>query len=1363
MERLIKQNHEKKGNKIDEKKDSIMNIVIKSKKSMTSIKLKNDLSYNLFNDIFNNREFLDINEKQIKINNFQKFYEFQKELNSNYKSQIKRFNYKRKNKIDIIKEIPYKSIKLRKISEEDSAIKISPNGLFVRTENIIKNDSESSLDKYNTVIGNAIIIKGVYYYQIKILKLGGDTNLCFGIISKDSLLFKKNENKNFPINAFNDGYGAIFNKLYEFKSSKKRIKEGDTILVKIDLIKNFIYFFINGIYYKPNKIKINFENTGFYPAFSLSNNKEILVNFGSVYDIEYIIEDGQEFDKRPICQMNNLQKIVICYINIIENNIIKIINHQQITYIDSLRLFYPMLHFFGNIAFKDEYIMKNYILNYMYIKYDDNVDIYQYFNSRYNLIYLIFETIEENKKLINVLFLLDCLCEEIKFNSYDEIENQCSFRKWNILLKLYNYFLQRKLFKDILFKNVHNKIVNEKLKEQLYIIFQPIKIFGISCGSDVNFLYSQETNKIKINKIIKEKLNKINIKNMLISFKELINTLILSDLENPEKSINETSKLINENNYESYIYSENYISSQNLNEINKESETKKIKNSDMKTKNENIDGIKIEKNQNIDINNIFELLPLKRAIKSNKYSEIFFNLIRDINNSVSDKYSFIPTIFFPILFLFNETYEKEINSLLINEQILSLIPFIPEDFKKMNNNNEIIIDKNILDKKDMLNKLISPKTLISEFNKKNYNISSYLLKIQMLIFSFLNDKLKIYDDLQEYHLEIQENCESINLNIYLSKFQDLLLIINREYSLTLLKTINVFVPYLNEIMNNNFYLLFPFTIVNEIKFIIKYFFIQLFITKCEWFKEKDIRKLINIFINLNLKILGEENVNKIHLHSVFTNFQFLMNLFNRMLKLELYEDEDEKNDNNYEEKSIDYYFKFEHFELIFQLMKKYYKQIDNDLQKIFESFMLNLALDISSEVNKYFLNNIIKCIEKDKNELFFTKFIINKCIKRKIIKKILKLSNIIEIGHEVKIDNPKLEKYCKSISCSLNFILECLKNKYIVKKFFKININIMDFHYEELEDCEIIDKIKKNNITSPLYYCFIHIISLITNKLLTDNFFMILKKVDCLNHKTNPYFLDITSTCISFFKTIIIDFSKEYQKILEKKKAKHLKKTKKNKTKDKNEEKEDEINIESSDEIKKYYINLFNEVNKNNFGKLIYTIEKYYKIISINFEECLQSLKKILLYLNNIQNMINTRIIDQEEEKKIEITCPICLDNYSDSHVLPCEHAFCWKCIQKLTNNKCPICRKPMEGVKEHPNFLFQNQMSNNNNNNPFLMNNHSNDRNSYPEIFVSERSQNPFLYSSGSPFIFPRDNALLRLQINIESEDDDNEEEEYS
>jgi hypothetical protein len=95
-----------------------------------------------------------------------------------------------------------------------------------------------------------------------------------------------------------------------------------------------------------------------------------------------------------------------------------------------------MIKFFGDIAFEDQYIIKNYILKFMYENYDNNIDIYKYFDLRYNFIYLIIQSIDYTKRKSKILFLLDCLVEEIKYYSYKDIENTNEVDNFSKLIKL---------------------------------------------------------------------------------------------------------------------------------------------------------------------------------------------------------------------------------------------------------------------------------------------------------------------------------------------------------------------------------------------------------------------------------------------------------------------------------------------------------------------------------------------------------------------------------------------------------------------------------------------------------------------------------------------------------------------------------------------------------------------------------------------------------------------------------------------------------------------------------------------------------------------------------------------------------------
>ena len=62
-----------------------------------------------------------------------------------------------------------------------------------------------------------------------------------------------------------------------------------------------------------------------------------------------------------------------------------------------------------------------------------------------------------------------------------------------------------------------------------------------------------------------------------------------------------------------------------------------------------------------------------------------------------------------------------------------------------------------------------------------------------------------------------------------------------------------------------------------------------------------------------------------------------------------------------------------------------------------------------------------------------------------------------------------------------------------------------------------------------------------------------------------------------------------------------------------------------------------------------------------------------------------------------QLTCPVCLDHYTNPKTLPCLHSFCQHCLEGLPLNKknetyylsCPTCRHhtklPEEGAVAFP------------------------------------------------------------------------------
>lgn len=53
------------------------------------------------------------------------------------------------------------------------------------------------------------------------------------------------------------------------------------------------------------------------------------------------------------------------------------------------------------------------------------------------------------------------------------------------------------------------------------------------------------------------------------------------------------------------------------------------------------------------------------------------------------------------------------------------------------------------------------------------------------------------------------------------------------------------------------------------------------------------------------------------------------------------------------------------------------------------------------------------------------------------------------------------------------------------------------------------------------------------------------------------------------------------------------------------------------------------------------------------------------------------------------MNCNICFDIFKDPRILICGHTFCYKCIIRLSNLKCPICRKTFRIEYCTPNYAL--------------------------------------------------------------------------
>ena len=1276
--------------------ESILHTHNEKIKTMTSIKYYKDISYSLFDEIFSNMEFENLEGEKVKINDYEDFANFQKNLNSNYNTNIKFFDYNNKINVNILKEIPYKATKLRKMVEEDGALIISPNGHFVRMSEMTE-DSVSSLEHYNTVIGNSLILKGVYYYEIKILELGDNTDMCFGIIAKNSDFINNKNYKKFPLCEFEDCYGFNLNNTFIDKYENEIILSvGTVVSLKVDLNKGRIYMYFNGDKIKNNFINIKDKTLGYYPAFSLSSGKEIQVKFGGMYNLYTYFKTPNQVDAKPICQYNNLENIVSCYMKIVENCLIKIINHEQIWLNDSIRFFYPMINFFSKIAFNDEYIMKNYILKFFINNYYENKDIEKFFDEKYTFLYLIILNIEQNKQQKSILFLLDCLCEEIKNDSYiikinDTIPNTL------LNIKLYNYFLRKKLFKEILFLGgIKYDIVCDSIKLQLFYIFQSIKVL------DITHLKIDPYN---ILENVEEIIEKFNNKYCIECFSELIETLLGLKLENKNTQMNKIDELIKkvktiykdkENSEGNTI--KNKIENTNDFEILEKYLFDESKNNKELSKNENVHQ-SFFKNGNVE---------------NEPYRFIFLDLINDNLKNISgiNTYNILSTIYIPLINLYNIYYEMDNSYNYTNENILSFLPILFSEHGYLNDSNSkqvsgelLMINRSI---KHPLKDIIDSNILSQELHKKQYNNPSYLIQLLIKLSSFFEEELFKFD----YYLQNGEyrkiikiwrlQKDNFKINNYIGNTQKLNLLFNAHNMNIVKRSLDSLIPYFTQLMNNEFYLFLPFKFINMLKFFIKILVFHFFISNDkEILKCGNTKKLIQLFVDMNFKLLLDKNAIGKFFLNVLVNIKFLHNMF-KLIKERSYEirdrDLEDGNDLSVNESisNFKYYVKDSNLSIIILMIQYKFVKIDKCNKKTLIEFLLYFNPDkfsnpIRREEN-IFISLIINMIEKeeDKEDFWMKTFVVDSLVKDKLIKKLKKVKNIINKNFEEFDENKenKIKKYFSMIIQILNFISCFIKDKIIIKKYINHYIEDKEILFEEESESE--DNNEKEIYAEDkngIFCYFIHVGLLIIKILLDKNFSLFCqKKINNLNkHKFKMKYL--IEQCFKFLVTILVSIPKKYEEILENNKEKNKNKGKKKKNKKKEEEqKEDELN----EDLKNYYMQIINNIKVNDIMRLT-TLLEINNLVSINIEEHKSQLRKIIKYLNEIETKYNLmpKEIHSKEDSQDANKCPICLDKNNDIHIQPCDHMFCFSCIKKLTDRRCPICRKNIAGIREHPEFRF--------------------------------------------------------------------------
>ena len=185
----------------------------------------------------------------------------------------------------------------------------------------------------------------------------------------------------------------------------------------------------------------------------------------------------------------------------------------------------------------------------------------------------------------------------------------------------------------------------------------------------------------------------------------------------------------------------------------------------------------------------------------------------------------LSTILVPLLCIFNKLYDKDIAINIQDNQILTFLPTIGNYDILSRLSSKIFLSDGSINNDFIKTKIYYNKCYFELYTKK-YVISSYILKIIINLFAFFDDDLYSYINfeniIENSKFEFKKNEENTDYNKYIYKFQKLLLLLNDQYFKIIDKTINIIVPYLNELIENNFFLFLPINIIIKIKLLIIY-------------------------------------------------------------------------------------------------------------------------------------------------------------------------------------------------------------------------------------------------------------------------------------------------------------------------------------------------------------------------------------------------------------------------------------------------------------------------------------------------------------------------------------------------------------
>ena len=90
-------------------------------------------------------------------------------------------------------------------------------------------------------------------------------------------------------------------------------------------------------------------------------------------------------------------------------------------------------------------------------------------------------------------------------------------------------------------------------------------------------------------------------------------------------------------------------------------------------------------------------------------------------------------------------------------------------------------------------------------------------------------------------------------------------------------------------------------------------------------------------------------------------------------------------------------------------------------------------------------------------------------------------------------------------------------------------------------------------------------------------------------------------------------------------------------------------------------------------------VYKYWKLLRL-YKSQLEVYKKLVMDFKLEAN--KQKVILEEYKRKVgtvdKYLCKICFEEYVNCLIMPCMHfVSCKKCIEKIQDNNCPLCRNP--------------------------------------------------------------------------------------